>query len=166
MQRAAGSRRKSRELTLQMLYQCDLGKQSPAQVETTFWSTRDDVDPTTRNFAQDLFRVATARGETIDSLIVQHAKNWRLERMPAVDRNLLRMAIAEMLGYPRTPGPIVINEAIEIARRYAAPESVHFLNGVLDAVGQSLHVPAVTGPREKPAREEATAIPETETAAE
>ena len=163
--RAAGSRRKSRELTLQMLYQCDLAKQSPAQVETLFWATRDDVDNTTRNFAQDLFRVATARAETIDSLIVQHAKNWRIERMPAVDRNLLRMAIAEMLGYPRTPGPIVINEAIEIARRYAAPESVHFLNGVLDAVGQSLHVPAVTGPREKPVPAEKAAA-EIETAPE
>ena len=145
--RPAGSRRKSRELTLQMLYQADMAKQAPDQVEKLFWATRDDVDNTTRGFAQDLFRVATARAETIDSLIVQHAKNWRLERMPAVDRNLLRMAIAEMLGYPRTPGPIVINEAIEIARRYAAPESVHFLNGVLDAVGQSLNVPAVNGPR-------------------
>ena len=58
--------------------------------------------------------------------------------MPVVDRNLLRAAIAEMLGYPTTPGPIIINESLEIARRYAAPESIHFLNGVLDAVAREL----------------------------
>jgi N utilization substance protein B len=87
------------------------------------------------------------RAETIDSLIVANSKNWRLERMPAVDRNLLRMAIAEMLGFPRTPGPIIINEALEVAKRFCAPESMPFLNGVLDAVGRELNVPAVTGPR-------------------
>jgi N utilization substance protein B len=149
MTNPTGSRRKSREIVLQMLYQADMARQSPAEVEKVFWTSREDVDEPTRAFAQDLFRVATTRGETIDSLIVNHAKNWRLERMPAVDRNLLRMAIAEMLGFPRTPGPIVINEAIEIAKRYAAPESMQFLNGVLDAVGQSLKVPAVLGPRTK-----------------
>ncbi len=150
----SGSRRKSREIVLQMLYQADLARQTPEQVENVFWTSRDDVDEATRAFASDLFRVATTRAETIDSLIIAHAKNWRLERMPAVDRNLLRMAIAEMLGFPRTPGPIVINEALEIAKRYAAPESMQFLNGVLDAVGQSLKVPAVLGPRaKKPAHE-------------
>jgi N utilization substance protein B len=71
-------------------------------------------------------------------LIQKHAKNWRLERMPAVDRNLLRAAVAEMLGFPGTPGPIVINETLEIAKRYAAPESLQFLNGVLDAIGREL----------------------------
>lgn len=145
---AAGSRRKSRELVLQMLYQADLAKQSPQQVEEVFWASREDLDEATKSFAQDLFRVATTRAETIDSLITANSKNWRLERMPAVDRNLLRMAIAEMLGYPRTPGPVIINEALEIGRRYAAPESMQFLNGLLDAVGRSLQVPAVTGPRQ------------------
>jgi N utilization substance protein B len=71
-------------------------------------------------------------------LIERHSQNWRLERMPVVDRNLLRAAIAEMLAYPNTPAPIVINESLEVARRYAAPESIHFLNGVLDAVARDL----------------------------
>ena len=57
--------------------------------------------------------------------------------MPAVDRNLLRMAVAELLGFPRTPAPIVIDEALEIARRYSAPESIDFLNGVLDAIART-----------------------------
>ena len=133
-----GTRRKSRELTMQMLFQGDLGKQTPDEVRKLFWPSRDDVDDETRSFAEDLYRVAVARAAEIDGIIEQHSQNWRIERMPVVDRNLLRAAIAEMLGYPTTPGPIVINESLEIARRYAAPESIHFLNGVLDAVSRDL----------------------------
>ena len=133
-----GTRRKSRELTMQMLFQQDLGKHTPEQVSALFWPSRDDVDAETRGFAEDLYRVATARQAEIDALIESHAQNWRIERMAVVDRNLLRAAVAEMLGYPNTPGPIIINESLEIARRYAAPESVQFLNGVLDAIARSV----------------------------
>lgn len=133
-----GTRRKSRELAMQMLFQGDLGKQKPEEVERLFWESRDDVDDETRGFADDLHRLATRREDEVDKLIQKHAKNWRLERMPAVDRNLLRAAVAEMLGYPNTPAPIVINETLEIAKRYAAPESLQFLNGVLDAIGREL----------------------------
>jgi len=123
---------------MQMLFQGDLGKQKPEEVEHLFWASRDDVDDETRGFADDLHRLATRREDEVDKLIQKHAKNWRLERMPAVDRNLLRAAVAEMLGYPNTPAPIVINETLEIAKRYAAPESLQFLNGVLDAIGREL----------------------------
>jgi len=133
-----GTRRKSRELAMQMLFQGDLGKQKPDEVERLFWASRDDVDDETRGFADDLHRVATEREDEVDKLIQRHAKNWRLERMPAVDRNLLRAAVAEMIGFPKTPAPIVINETLEIAKRYAAPESLQFLNGVLDAIGREL----------------------------
>jgi transcription antitermination protein NusB len=133
-----GTRRKSRELAMQMLFQGDLGKQKPDEVERLFWESRDDVDDETRGFADDLHRVATEREDEVDKLIQKHAKNWRLERMPAVDRNLLRAAVAEMIGFPKTPAPIVINETLEIAKRYAAPESLQFLNGVLDAIGREL----------------------------
>ena len=133
-----GTRRKSRELTMQMLFQGDLGKQDADDVRHLFWRTRDDVDEETRGFAEDLVRVATTRGKEIDELIQAHAQNWRLERMAAVDRNLLRASVAEMLGYPGTPAPIIINEALEIARRYAAPESIQFLNGVLDAISRTV----------------------------
>ena len=131
-----GKRRKSRELAMQMLFQGDLGKQSPDEVRRLFWGTRDDVDAGTRGFAEDLYRVATERQTEVDGLIQRFAQNWRLERMAAVDRNLLRTGVAEMLGFPNTPAAIVINEALEIARTYAAPESVHFLNGVLDAIAR------------------------------
>jgi transcription antitermination protein NusB len=133
-----GTRRKSRELAMQMLFQGDLGKQSPEDVKRLFWASRDDVDAETRGFADDLYRVATERREEIDGLIEQHAQNWRLVRMAAVDRNLLRAGVAELVGWPNQPAAIVINETLEIARRYAAPESVNFLNGVLDAIAKTV----------------------------
>ena len=135
---ATGTRRKSRELAMQMLFQGDLGKQTAEQVGKTFWLAREESDADTRGFAEDLYRVATVRAEEIDALIVSHLVNWRLERMPGVDRNVLRLAAAEMLGFKGTPFPIVINEALEIARRYSAPESASFLNGVLDAMAKEL----------------------------
>lgn len=129
---------------MQMLFQADLGKQSSEDVQKSFWNAREDeagkatIDADTQGFAEDLFRVAMVKQEEIDTLLEEHAQNWRVARMAAVDRNLLRMAVAEMIGYPSTPHPIIINEALEIGRRYAAPESVNFLNGVLDAVARAL----------------------------
>ncbi len=123
---------------MQMLFQQDVGKQQPEQVRATFWKAAGEVEPEVRGFAEDLFRVANANQEQIDELIVANSRHWRLERMSAVDRNLLRMAVGEMLGFKSTPFPIVINEALEIGRRYSAPESINFLNGVLDAVARSL----------------------------
>ena len=134
----AGTRRKSRELAMQMLFQSDIGKQTPDEVRATFWKAGDEVEPEVRGFAEDLFGVAVAHQEEIDELISVNSRHWRLERMPAVDRNLLRMAIGEMLGFKSTPFPIVINEALEIGRRYSAPESINFLNGVLDAIARGL----------------------------
>ena len=133
-----GSRRKSRELLLQMLFQADMGKQGFEDVRRTFWGERRTVEAETRGFADDLFRVATDRSPEIDQLIEKHAEHWRMERMAAVDRNLLRGSIAEFLGYPDTPKPVVINEALEIARKFSSPESVQFINGVLDGVAKEL----------------------------
>ena len=123
---------------MQMLFQADMGKQSPEEARRLFWASRDDVDDETRGFADDLYRVANERKDEIDALIEKHAQNWRLERMAGVDRNLLRAGVAELLGWPNQPAPIVINETLEIARRYAAPESVNFLNGVLDAIAKTV----------------------------
>ena len=133
-----GTRRKSRELVLQMLFQADMGKQSPDLVRKTFWAQREDVDEEVRGFAEDLFEVASNRIEEIDGLIGKHAQHWRMERMAAVDRNVLRGAVAEFLACPETPRAIVINEAIEIARKFSTPESVTFINGVLDSVGKEI----------------------------
>ena len=133
-----GTRRKSRELVLQMLFQSDMGKQTADQVTKTFWAQRSDVEEDARGFAEDLFRVANERLPEIDAAIQKHADNWRLERMAAVDRNVLRAGVAEFLGYPKTPKPVIINEALEIARKFSSPESVNFINGVLDSIARDL----------------------------
>jgi len=134
----SGTRRKSRELALQMLFQLDMGKQDSEQVRKTFWNERRDLDEKVRGFADDLFRVAAQRTAEIDALIERNAEHWRMDRMAAVDRNVLRCGVAEFVGFPETPKPVVINEALEIARRFSTPESVTFINGVLDSVAKEL----------------------------
>lgn len=133
-----GTRRKSRELALQMLFQADMGQQSKEEVRHSFWRERGEVERETRGFADDLFGLARDRGSEIDGMIERHAAHWRMDRMAAVDRNILRLGAAELLGYPETPRPVVINEALEIARRFSTPESVQFINGVLDSVAREL----------------------------
>ncbi len=133
-----GTRRKSRELALQMLFQADMGKQQKEEVRRSFWRERAEVGRETRGFADDLFGVASDRAREIDEMIERHAEHWRMDRMAAVDRNILRLGVAEFLGYPETPRPVIINEALEIARRFSTAESVNFINGVLDSVGREL----------------------------
>src|ERR1700730_4778909 len=122
-----GTRRKSRELVLQMLFQADMGKQTAELVRKTFWAERSNVEEEVRGFADDLFRVASDRLPEIDGLIGKHTQHWRVDRM-----------VAEVLGYPATPRAVVINEALEIARKFSTPESVQFINGVLDSVGKEV----------------------------
>jgi transcription antitermination protein NusB len=131
-----GTRRKSRELALQMLFQLDMGKQTPDHVEKTFWAERTDLEEEVRSFAIDLFHVAERKKDEIDAAIEKHAEHWRMDRMAAVDRNILRAAVAEFIGYPKTPKAVVINESLEIARRFSSPESVQFINGVLDSIAR------------------------------
>jgi N utilization substance protein B len=133
-----GTRRKSRELTLQMLFQSDMGRQPAEQVRKSFWNERTDVEEDVRGFAEDLFRVAEERKEEIDRMIEGHAEHWRMDRMAAVDRNVLRAAVAEFLAYQKTPKPVIINEALEIARKFSSPESVTFINGVLDSIARDM----------------------------
>jgi N utilization substance protein B len=135
-----GTRRKSRELALQMLFQSDVGQQLPDDVRKTFWRGRGEVSREVQGFAEDIFRVAQDRAAEINKLIEEHADNWRIDRMAAVDRNILRAAVAELIGFPKTPRAVIINEAIEIARKFSAPESLQFINGVLDSVGKELEV--------------------------
>ena len=117
-----GTRRKSRELALQMLFQSDLGQQTGDAVRKTFWKGRGDIAPDVQGFAEDIFRVAQDRADQINQMIQSHAENWRVDRMAAVDRNILRAAVAELLGFPKTPRAVVINEEIEIARKFSSHE--------------------------------------------
>ena len=142
----SGTRRKSRELALQMLFQLDMGKQTTDEVRRTFWNERRDLDSKVRGFADDLFRVAAERQAEIDQIVERNAEHWRMDRMAAVDRNVLRCGVAEMLGAD-TPKPVVINEALEIARRFSTPESVTFINGVLDSVAKELDAAKTVSPQ-------------------
>ena len=133
----SGVRRKGREFALQMLFQSDMGRQPPADVRGSFWSHREPVEADVQGFADDLFRAAADRWSDIDALIQQHAQNWRMERMSAVDRNILRLAVYEMTR-GGTPPPVTIDEALELARKFSNEESVQFVNGVLDAVRREM----------------------------
>lgn len=132
-----GSRTKSRELALQMLFQWEVGQHPPAHVIQTFMHGRN-LAPDVDAFARSLFEGTVSEVETLDRTIGEHARNWRTERMPAIDRNILRMGLYEMLHHPETPGSVVINEALELARRFASEDSVEFVNGVLDGIWKSL----------------------------
>jgi len=131
------SRRKSRELAVQMLFQWDLGGHRPEHVIATFLRGRK-LDSDAEAFARALFEGAIREVERLDELIRQHSEHWRLERMPALDRNLVRIALYELLYFPETPPAVVINEALQISRRFSGAESVAFVNGVLDSVRREL----------------------------
>jgi N utilization substance protein B len=122
---------------MQMLYQWELGGNTPEQVGTSFFAERK-ADSEVESFARELFRGTAGNIEGLDQLIRKHAANWRLERMAAVDRSILRLAAYELLHNPKTPPRAVINEALEMARRFSGEGSVEFVNGILDTILKSL----------------------------
>jgi transcription antitermination protein NusB len=132
-----GSRRKARELALQMLFQWELGEHPPKHVVETFLKAQKN-DPEIEIFAQGLFEGTLREIERLDRLMREQSENWRPERMAAVDRNILRIALYELVCCPETPAAVVINEALEIARRFSGTDSVEFVNGVLDGVRKTL----------------------------
>jgi transcription antitermination protein NusB len=124
-------RRKSREFALQMLFQWDVTRQEPKVLEKAFWKSARAED-STRRFANQLFEGAVSQTAAIDELIEKLAENWELGRLAAVDRGILRLAIHELrLG--DAPAKVVIDEALELAKKFSSPGSPAFLNGVLDA---------------------------------
>ena len=140
--RKKDQRHRAREAALQILYQWDIGGGDVARAAGTFFALQwPDADPppdALRDFASALAQETVARIATIDPLIAETAERWRPERMPILDRLILRMAICEMLRDPDTPGAVVINEALELARTFSTEESVKFINGMLDAIRKKL----------------------------
>ncbi len=133
------SRRKARECALQMLFQWDLGRDAPAMVEELFWTnTLRTEDIELRSFSSQLYRGTVASVEDLDRLIQVRAENWRLERMSAVDRNILRLGAYELTRTINTPPVVAINEALELARRYSGESSVQFINGILDSIRKGM----------------------------
>ena len=136
------SRHLAREAALQMLYQWEVGRVSMFEVRQTFWShaaeTRAPLAEELRAFATGLADGVATRVEELDPVIAEAAEHWRLERMNVMDRLILRLAVYEFLHEPDTPGKVIINEALELARSFSGDESVRFINGLLDAIRRKL----------------------------
>ena len=141
-----GARRKAREDALQLLYQVEFGTSDPEASRRKFWAARKTPQDE-REYADHLFRSVLGRQAEIDGLIQSVSKNWRVERMPLVDRNVLRVAVLELVQEKTAPA-VVIDEAIEIARKFCSAESAAFVNGLLDALSRKMGLQA-TVPREK-----------------
>jgi len=134
-----GARRKARICALQMLFQYDVARPSVEELTGNYWEAfGDDMGNVARDFSDNLARGAIAHLKDIDDLIMRRAENWRIQRMAVVDRNILRLAIYEFLYEPDTPKTVVINEALEIARRFSTFEATQFINGILDAIKRDL----------------------------
>jgi N utilization substance protein B len=123
-----------------MLFQLDLSGGSPAGVIEQFWSGTPE-DDRERPFAERLVHGVVGRQPELDRWIVAAAENWRLERMAVVDRNVLRLAVFEMLADPATPAAVVIDEAVEIAKKFGSSASGSFINGVLDSIRRRISCP-------------------------
>ena len=137
------SRHRSRERAVQILYQCDVRNLDVDEAIASAYDiyshdTETETEPD--GFMEQLVRGTVSRTADIDVRIKQYSEHWRLERMPAVDRNILRMAVYEMLD-GKTPAPVVIDEALDLARRFSGDESVPFINGVLDSVRKQISAP-------------------------
>ncbi len=126
-----GTRRRSRELALQLLYQNELTDAPPEAMQEGFDEWQSAAEGV-REFADRLLRGTLSRLAEIDAELGRQTTHWRLERLAAVDRNILRLAMYELMFEEGTPHAVVIDEAIEIAKKYGAKDSGRFVNGVLD----------------------------------
>jgi len=128
-----GNRRKSREMALQALYQCELSGDSAVDSFSVF-CRNFEASKKAIPYAEELIKGVALRLSEINELIEKYSANWRLSRMSIIDRNILRLAVYEMCMASEVPPSVVINEALEIARRYSTDDSIPFINGILDAM--------------------------------
>jgi transcription antitermination protein NusB len=135
------ARHRARQAAVQMLYQWEVGRHDIEEVLRTFWSAdlpgSQGAPESVRTFAEQLVRLTIANLEKIDPLIAETAEHWRLSRIAALDRIVLRLAIGEFLD-GSTPRNVVINEALELAKTFSGEDSVKFVNGILDAVKKKM----------------------------
>ena len=128
-----GKRRRSREFALQVLYQLDITRQEGVKAIAQFrdhFSQKEERD----EFAERIVLGVEGHRQEVDQLIEQYSENWRLDRMSMIDRNILRMAIFELLYCEDIPPKVSLNEAIELGKRYGTEDSGSFINGILDRI--------------------------------
>jgi len=142
--KSSGKRRLARELAVQFLYQFDLSGGSLEEALPLFWQTQPETNVTGRQFAEELVRGVVERRAAIDEKIAQYTEHWDLPRIAAVDRNILRLAMYEMLYRDDIPPVVSINEAVDIAKKFSTHESGAFVNGILDRLKADLTRPSRT----------------------
>jgi len=136
-----GKRRLSREFALQYLYSCDLKNEYDSKDLHKSWETvcdhnKIDIDSPQYEFAEKLIRGIVENKDKIDTIIQQHSTNWSFSRIAIIDRNLLRIAVYEIMFLDDIPAVVSIDEAVDIAKKYSTPDSGKFVNGVLDKIKQ------------------------------
>ncbi len=153
-----GTRRKARESALQMMFSADVINVESDVLTVDYWRELGDgeIDAKAQQFANDLVSGALANLSVIDDRIRTRAEHWRIERMAIVDRNVLRLAVYEFL-FMDTPHTVVINEALEIARRFSTFEATQFINGILDAIKLDLEKSAEPAPANSKKRSQSSA---------
>ena len=138
-----GRRTKARECAFQMLYQWEITGRPMEKVVESFWRVRASTAQT-RAMADRLATGAHGRIEEIDAEVTESASNWRLDRIAPVDRTILRLGVYELLGEPETPAAVILDEAVEMAKRFGEADSPAFVNGVLDAIRRRVRSPRTT----------------------
>jgi len=136
-----GRRRRAREYALQILFQMEFESGGADEVLRMFWERDDPPPQAVREYAEWLVRTVLEKRSDVDGFLQEASDNWRLSRMAVVDRNILRIAACELLNVPDLAPAIIINEAIEIARKYSGDQAAVFVNGILDAVRKKLEAP-------------------------
>ena len=142
-----GSRHRAREWAVQLLFENDFNPNSPDEALPQFWTLRDPA-PTGKEFTESLYLGVLEHKDDIDCLLEQYADNWGLKRMSAVDRNIMRVAIFEMLHRADIPPVVTINEAVELAKAFGGSDSGGFVNGILDRARKDIDRPARTAAEE------------------
>jgi N utilization substance protein B len=137
---SAGTRRTGRAYALQLLYARDGDPGTEVVDVAARWASdlELEVDGPAQQFARELVGAAVTRAVEIDELITGSSKNWRIDRMSRVDRNILRLGACELLAFRDVPVKVVINEAVELAKRFGTAESSAFVNGVLDRIATAV----------------------------
>ena len=134
------NRRKSRELALQTLYACEIGTSSDWQVMLSQIANSGSLSPDVTMYASDLVKTVNAHLNELDGMIQERAANWDLKRMAAIDRNILRLSIAELRYFSNVPVKVAIDEAVELAKMFGTDDSGKFVNGIIDSIYKKMKV--------------------------
>ena len=129
-----GKRHRARESALQCLYQWEVTGAGPDQILAGYWETREPVEVEVRNFTESLVRGTVTHVARIDAIICEQTRHWRMDRLGLVEKSILRLGGFELLYAPETPAAVVIDEAVELSKRFSGPEAAPFVNGILDGI--------------------------------